>query len=1421
MEEDVAHQQLCKQEKNFSLDQKEAEPLQIKEEQEEQEHQRITGQQEGRGPPLLKEEQQEFEASQIKEEEEELCVSQDEDHLLLKWKTYTFEVSPVHEQKYHLEPDGNQLDLQDAPEAENQDQEENDSRLRRDEQLEPNRRCWKNLFSGEMHDGVFPQDSSKTKRMTIHTARLQSVYFVDEPRVEEESATTAVGEAKFAEVERVESHPWPHLKDYFFFKARDKSNEKTLHFQCVLCQPKKITIKGQAKSLYNLKSHINRKHPAHATQFEEDVKAGSSRGKHRLSVGSSASSQSSQPCAKRLRQPSIGETPFKTAATDVSQSMVDKQIVDLFVHNVLPLHVVESPTFVGLIKMLNPGMTSMSRRTLSRRMLASHEQLEEYLIRLLENIPWVATTADCWSAHNKSYLGMTAHWLDPKTRTRRRAVLACSRIKGHHTFHVLAKAVVETHCKFNLQDKVTRTTTDNGKNFVKTFVQFGAEAKFLSDIPEVAPSSEEDAIQDVDLEAGGVDDVEYISVDPILDKSSGLGLKLPVHMKCAAHNFNLVASVDASEALDSALFKSAYRKAMSNARELWNLHNRSTVAADGIFDVLKRRLVVPNNTRWNSTYDSVVVLNSLLEKNRDAVQRVMTQQKLQTFTDSDVGFLSEYAQVMSNVAKALDKIQGEDQAYLGSLLPTVAATVMRLKEVKLKCLLYCSPLVDALLAGISKRFGPLLEDQECQLAAAFHPKFRLFWLEQFNNSQVSKVTKAMETVVQTAMGTIDEEGSSEEDEEDDFFSNITRSCDSRSHRSLKCKAQSLVKTWLEASSKDVTTDRAFLEVSSTAEGRPKSFRRQTSKHQCSETQDSGLRTRVPPVESDDSCLSDSDDSDEDNRPKPGDESSSDEDSDSNSDPPASTSAFTRSASTETRSWRKLPWETVQPQNSAKDIPTWRGSLPGADETREPIQYFRDFFDTDLLNTIVQQSNLYFTQESKHNRYSGLKLDRNELEQFIGTLVYMSVVHLPTSGMYWSSECRVEQVADVITRERWKKIKEFLHFNDNSDMATNSGDALFKIRPVFDSLLHKFNSLPQDQMLSVVQQMVPFKGDSSLMQYTPKRSRKWGYKVFVLCDTKGLVHSFDIFTGKIDPVPGEPDIGASGNIVLKLAQVIHGSFNHLLYFDSWFTSFDLFAALNNKGIPALGAVEQSGLQGCSFSTDPEMKKRGMGSFEEKRAAVDSLEIRAVKWFDYRGVIVASTFASSQPVANVQRWDRKLKQKISVEYPNIISLYNKFVAGVDALDALITSHRIQIRSRKYYHRLFCHFVDMVIVNSWLLYQRDCESLGVPRKTQKDFLAFRISIAQALCMQGKDLSSKKRGWPFFDVESEFEKKKRRGPAKAIPTLKVRSDAVGHWPVVESGRQRCKLPNCKGQTVFKCSKCNVHLCLKKNKNCFGEFHK
>ncbi|XP_040066681.1 piggyBac transposable element-derived protein 4-like [Ixodes scapularis] len=157
----------------------------------------------------------------------------------------------------------------------------------------------------------------------------------------------------------------------------------------------------------------------------------------------------------------------------------------------------------------------------------------------------------------------------------------------------------------------------------------------------------------------------------------------------------------------------------------------------------------------------------------------------------------------------------------------------------------------------------------------------------------------------------------------------------------------------------------------------------------------------------------------------------------------------------------------------------------------------------------------------------------------------------------------------MSRNRWEKIKANLHFKNNDSMPCPNDphrDRLFDVRPLIDLLLPQFGSFPQDQALCVDDQMVSFKGHSSLKQYIPSKPHKWGHKMYVLCDSRDIVHLFDIYTGTIDPVPGEPGIGASGNIVLKLAQVIQPGLNHLLFCDNWVTSLKLLTTLTKTESP---------------------------------------------------------------------------------------------------------------------------------------------------------------------------------------------------------------------------------------------------------------
>ena len=183
------------------------------------------------------------------------------------------------------------------------------------------------------------------------------------------------------------------------------------------------------------------------------------------------------------------------------------------------------------------------------------------------------------------------------------------------------------------------------------------------------------------------------------------------------------------------------------------------------------------------------------------------------------------------------------------------------------------------------------------------------------------------------------------------------------------------------------------------------------------------------------------------------------------------------------------WRIFPEGSTTKEIPQWKGHLPIVHSVKAPYQYFQVFFYDDLLQFIVDQSNLYAVQVDPE---APLRLTKAELEQYLGTVLFMTIFHLPRTRLYWASSTRVAQIADVFSRKRWEDIKKFIHFNDNSKMlpATDPHrDKLFKVRPLIDSLLSKFQFIPQQQMLCVDEQIVPFKGKSSLKKYKQKKKKK--------------------------------------------------------------------------------------------------------------------------------------------------------------------------------------------------------------------------------------------------------------------------------------------------------------------------------------------
>jgi hypothetical protein len=332
---------------------------------------------------------------------------------------------------------------------------------------------------------------------------------------------------------------------------------------------------------------------------------------------------------------------------------------------------------------------------------------------------------------------------------------------------------------------------------------------------------------------------------------------------------------------------------------------------------------------------------------------------------------------------------------------------------------------------------------------------------------------------------------------------------------------------------------------------------------------------------------------------------------------------------------------------------------------------------------------------------------------------------------------------------------------------------------------------------------------------PKKTHKWGYKTFVLSGISGFSYDFDIFAAaQSNTVPdAAPDLGASSNVVVRLTQSVPRHHNYKIFFDNWFTSVPLEVFLKKEGLLALGTVKANRVSGATMPTEKEMNKNGRGSIVEQVTVVEGVELSAVSWYDNKVVNTLSTYVGSQPQTEKRRFFKRENTHKMIPCPNTVTTYNNYMGGVDLLDSMLGYYRIQIRSKKWYHKIMFHMFDLVCVNAWILWRKHNDDVHMP------LADFTIAIADALCKAGKTVTLK-RGRPSNGLQQKIDAKKKRGPAAEMPQAEVWQDGFCHYPIWRDTRGRCKLPDCKEKSFVACEKCEVTLCLNKDRNCFKAFH-
>uniref|UniRef100_A0A3Q2Z3R4 Uncharacterized LOC109529306 n=1 Tax=Hippocampus comes TaxID=109280 RepID=A0A3Q2Z3R4_HIPCM len=347
-----------------------------------------------------------------------------------------------------------------------------------------------------------------------------------------------------------------------------------------------------------------------------------------------------------------------------------------FVETLSPLSLCEHPYTREMFAYLSPQFQLMSRNTLARDLGDLMDKAKLQLNNLLYKQTWVATTADSWSVQRRAFLGMTVHWIDRPSLKRMKATLACRELKVSQTHELLGEVIHDIHQEFGIANKVVATTTDNGANYVAAFDAFGEQKERL-----VVQEEDEEVLTAQLCDVQGQLDAE--------DNDSNPHLTLPPHRRCCVHTMNLLATTDINEVVGWSRGHTPWRKATAKVQYLWKLQKQSLIAANQLKTAIKRK--------WNSYFNSV---NVLLE--------VMS-------LPEQVEVLTEYRDVMKPVADTLDSLQGEDNAYMGILLPTLLVLKRWLLQDQQRGELFTVLFIF--------RFGVLFEDQDLLMASALHPSF--------------------------------------------------------------------------------------------------------------------------------------------------------------------------------------------------------------------------------------------------------------------------------------------------------------------------------------------------------------------------------------------------------------------------------------------------------------------------------------------------------------------------------------------------------------------------------------------------------------------------------------------------------------------------------------------------------------------------
>ncbi|KAM4630947.1 piggyBac transposable element-derived protein 4-like [Polymixia lowei] len=468
----------------------------------------------------------------------------------------------------------------------------------------------------------------------------------------------------------------------------------------------------------------------------------------------------------------------------------------------------------------------------------------------------------------------------------------------------------------------------------------------------------------------------------------------------------------------------------------------------------------------------------------------------------------------------------------------------------------------------------------------------------------------------------------------------------------------------------------------------------------------------------------------------------------------------------------------------------------------PLKLFQLFFSATVLKTIVKHTNSYGAKSQKGKDKPWHDISLQDFYSYLALVIYMGLAKLSSLPDYWrrSELYSLPLPTKVMSRTKFLSIAYALHLSDpkmdaknNKKRGTAAFDPLYKIKPLYDNIRDACKSyFHPSQNIAIDEKTVVSRARKCLKMYMKRKPTKWGYKLFVLSDSCcAYTWNFFVYDGKSIVEQGE---GLCYESVMALTDGKVLGTGYKLFVDNFYTSSRLFRDLHQKKIMACGSIRPNRIDFLKTAVNSLPRNAPRGSMCWLR----DNKLLFVRWKDTREVLMCSTFHKAYEGDTVRRrvkrnghWTTK-----NVPIPAAVKEYNRYMGGVDVSDVLTGFYSVIHRTKKWYKAFFYHFVDIAVVNAFILHQEMAKTMKQKALTQK---AFQETLVLELAGIGSPSTA---------------------PSALAP---LAPHGASHKPKYISddstiGRRKCK--SCGNKTPIMCVSCNVPLCFLPKRECFNLWH-